>query len=65
MLLMVNPATFVCSADLHVPGFAGSGGFLYWMYCPKERNADHAEINRKPAAATSASGINRNATIKA
>jgi len=34
------------------------------MYCPNERNAAHAEINWKPAAAASASGISRLATMK-
>jgi hypothetical protein len=64
MLPMVYPATVFCSPDSQVAGFVGSGGLLYWIYCPKERNAVHAEINRKPAAATSASGISRLDTMK-
>jgi len=64
MLPMVYPATDFCSADAQVPGFAGSGGLLYWIYCPKERNAVQAEIYWKPAAATSASGMSRLATMK-
>jgi len=59
MLPIVYPATVVCSPDDQLPGFAGSGGLLYWIYCPKERNAPHAEIDRNPAAATSASGRSR------
>jgi hypothetical protein len=64
MLPMGYPATVLCSPDSQVAGFVGSGGFLYWIYCPKERNAAHAEIYWKPAAATSASGISRNDTMK-
>jgi hypothetical protein len=64
MLPIVYPATVFCSPDDQLPGFAGSGGLLYWIYCPNERNAPHAEINRNPAAAASASGINRLDTKK-
>ena len=32
---------------------------MYWIYCPKARNASHADINWKPATATSASGRSR------
>ena len=44
MLPMVYPATVFCSPDSQVAGFVGSGGLLYWIYCPKERNAAHADM---------------------
>ena len=45
--------------DVQLDAFVTSGGGSYWIYCPKARNASHADINWKPAAATSASGRSR------
>jgi hypothetical protein len=45
--------------DCQPDAFAKSVGGSYWIDCPKFRNAPHADIYRKPAAATSASGKSR------
>jgi hypothetical protein len=33
------------AVDAQLDAFVTSGGGAYWMYCPKPRNAAHAEIN--------------------
>jgi len=58
-LLIGYPATVVGSVDVQLDVLVTSGGEWYCTYCPKERNASHADINWKPAIPRSASGRSR------
>src|SRR4051812_18136389 len=57
LLMGKRRSALALAVDAQLDAFVTSGGGLYCKYCPKPRNAVHPEINWKPAAATSASGI--------
>ena len=44
-LLMGYPETEVGSADFQLVQSVMSGGGAYWIFCPKARNASHADTN--------------------